>query len=310
MIKPHAVGLNPIDWKSVSYNFCLPSFPWITGREAAGTVVNVHPSVTHIKEGDRVWTSTYYRDVRAGCFQEYVVVPQHTVLKIPDHVGYEEAACLGVPGLTAAMTLWKWLGIGWPPSSLPAGTPQSDREANWLLIWGGSAVTGQFATQLAVHSGWKVITVTSERTKPLSLSLGATHVVSRDGKSDQEIIDEIRHTTNGCITKAIDLVGPKTAKLVLQSVSKAERVDFAPLAMIANDEVTPDNVTVHTVEMKQFVLDPECKVYAEAFNELVAQGKVTFPDMHILEGGLEQVVPGLEMLKRGDMGGKKLIVRC
>jgi hypothetical protein len=29
MIRSVAVGLNPIDWKSVSYNFCLPDFPWV-----------------------------------------------------------------------------------------------------------------------------------------------------------------------------------------------------------------------------------------------------------------------------------------
>jgi hypothetical protein len=30
MIRTCAVGLNPIDWKSVDYNFCLPSFPWVS----------------------------------------------------------------------------------------------------------------------------------------------------------------------------------------------------------------------------------------------------------------------------------------
>ena len=29
MIRNHATGLNPIDWKSVDYNFCLPEFPWV-----------------------------------------------------------------------------------------------------------------------------------------------------------------------------------------------------------------------------------------------------------------------------------------
>jgi hypothetical protein len=29
MIRGHCVGLNPIDWKSVDYNFCLPEFPWV-----------------------------------------------------------------------------------------------------------------------------------------------------------------------------------------------------------------------------------------------------------------------------------------
>ena len=29
MIRNHATGLNPIDWKSVDFNFCLPEFPWV-----------------------------------------------------------------------------------------------------------------------------------------------------------------------------------------------------------------------------------------------------------------------------------------
>jgi hypothetical protein len=29
LICNYAVGLNPIDWKSVDWNFCLPAFPWV-----------------------------------------------------------------------------------------------------------------------------------------------------------------------------------------------------------------------------------------------------------------------------------------
>lgn len=57
VISTKAVGLNPIDWKSVDYNFCLPSFPWITGREMAGIVEEVGTNVSEFKVGDRVWTS-------------------------------------------------------------------------------------------------------------------------------------------------------------------------------------------------------------------------------------------------------------
>lgn len=60
VIRSVAVGLNPIDWKSVDYNFCLPEFPWITGREMAGVVEKVGSSVTDIKVGDKVWTSKYH----------------------------------------------------------------------------------------------------------------------------------------------------------------------------------------------------------------------------------------------------------
>jgi len=57
IISTRAVGLNPIDWKSVDYNFCLPELPWITGREMAGVVEQVGSEVTKFKVGQRVWTS-------------------------------------------------------------------------------------------------------------------------------------------------------------------------------------------------------------------------------------------------------------
>ncbi|KAI1340157.1 GroES-like protein [Xylariaceae sp. FL0016] len=303
MIRSHYVGLNPIDWKSVDYNFCLPQFPWVTGREMSGVVARVGSKVKSLHKGDSVWTSTYYKDLRAGCFQEYVVVPSHTVLPIPSTVSFEAAACLGVAALTASMTLWKWLGVPIPSCHTDA------TEEQWLLIWGGSTVTGQFATQIARRSGLKVITVTSAETRLLSKRLGANHVVTRDGKSDEELVNEIRQVTDGKITRAIDLVGPKTAALVLRAVSKDVPVAFAPLAMMSSSQIVPENVIVHTVEMKQFVLDKSNVRYTEELGKMLEAGNIELPELHLVEGGLDVVQEGLEMLKRGNMKGKKLVVK-
>jgi NADPH:quinone reductase-like Zn-dependent oxidoreductase len=259
--------------------------------------------VKGLSNGDRVWTSTYYKDIRAGCFQEYVAVPEHTVMRIPTGLGMEEASCLGVAGLTAAMTLWRWLSVPFPEKKPIKGKEE------WLLIWGGSTITGQFATQLAVLSGLKVITVTSAKTHPLSRQLGAAHVVSRDGMSDEAIVEEIRRVAGDKVTRAIDLVGPKTVPLVMQCCSSTLPVAIAPLAMISSSEVVPPQFTIHTVEMKQFILDPSCRIYAEMLNQLVGEGKVKVPDLQVIEGGLRHVVGGLAMLRKGDMGGRKLVVR-
>jgi hypothetical protein len=64
LIEVHAAGLNPIDWKSVDHNFCLPEFPWVTGREASGVVKAVGGGVTDVAVGNRVWTSKCLRSVR------------------------------------------------------------------------------------------------------------------------------------------------------------------------------------------------------------------------------------------------------
>lgn len=269
----------------------------------SGIITQVGSGVTNFKEGDSVWTSTYYKDVRAGCFQEYVVVPSHTVLPIPSTVPFEAAACLGVAALTASMTLWKWLGVPIPRCITV------NAEEQWLLIWGGSTVTGQFATQIASLSGIKVVTVTSTETKSLSERLGASHVVVRDGKTDGQLVEEIRAVTGNRVTRAIDLVGPKTAALALDIVSKTEAVAFAPLAMMSSSQVVPDNVVVHTVEMKQFVLDKSNVRYTEELGKLLEDGNIALPELHLIEGGLHSIQEGLGMLKKGNLKGKKLVVR-
>lgn len=359
MIRSHSVGLNPIDWKSVAYNFMLPAFPWVysvhhsfinhannalqvTGREMAGIVEQVGKNVFHVRQGDRVWTSTYYRDVRAGAFQRYVIVPQHTVLPIPPNISFEEASCLGVAGLTAAMTLWKWMkvpmpgevtleglptppqspeelwdGYGTPFLSTPLSAWSQENPDEWILIWGGSTITGQFATQLAKLSNLKAITVTSARTASLSKSLGAEHVIVRDGLSPSDIIAEIECVTKGHIAYAIDIVGETTAALVLQALSSdpqrkvlsGRQVPFAPLAFMKSGQEVPDTVQVENVEMKRFILDTESDKYAWEMNRLLEAGQLRLPELEVLDGGLEAIPAALELLRKGDMGGRKLVVR-
>jgi NADPH:quinone reductase-like Zn-dependent oxidoreductase len=289
----------------------------------AGIVEQVGADVKHLKVGQRVWTSkslpwkkkhwhilisttgTYYRDRRAGCFQHFVTVPHHTVLPIPGDMSYEEASCLGVAGLTAAMSLWHWLQV---PGS-PVEESQIVPSSGYFLVWGGSAVTGQFAIQLAALGGLRVIAVTSAKTADIARKLGASNVIIRDGKSGDQLVAEIKAIANDDITRAIDLVGPETANLCLRVLSKGQNSLFAPLAMMSSKAEVPQNVSVQTVEMKQFVLQESSRVYAEALNHLIEEQRIVLPQYKVLDGGLEKIVEGLDCIKQGDMGGKKLVVR-
>jgi NADPH:quinone reductase-like Zn-dependent oxidoreductase len=313
ILRNQAVGLNPIDWKSVAFNFCMPEFPWINGRESAGIVHAVGSNVQGLQIGQKAWTSTYYRDRRAGCFQTFTAVPSHTVLPIPEGVEVEKAACLGVPALTAGMTLWKWLDVPFEEQPILSHDSMDEEDEEYLLIWGGATSTGQFAIQFAANAGQKTIVVASSRTGQLMKDLGATHVVERCNKTNEEIVAEVKALGQGRITKAIDLVGAPTAKHTLSALSPHPSPEkkslFAPLAMMKGDEVVPGHVEVLTVEMKRFVLDSESKMYAEKLNELVGSGTLRLPEVHVLDGGLEVVEEGLERIRKGDLVGKKVVVR-
>lgn len=178
-------------------------------------------------------------------------------------------------------------------------------------------MTGQFATQLARLAGLRPITVCSSRTAQLSAELGAEHVVLRDNRAPAALVEEISRVTQGRITRALDLVGTSTAALCLQACSTRSqrealgerKVLFAPLAMMKDTDEVPDNVTVETVEMKRFVLDRDSAIYGHTLNELIETEILKIPALDILEGGLEAVEAGLEIVKQGDRGGRKVIIR-
>jgi len=104
------------------------------------------------------------------------------------------------------------------------------------------------------------------------------------------------------ITKALDLVGPKTAALYLDVCSREQqngrKVIFVSLAMMSSTREVPANVSLETAEMKRFVLYVDACIYGQKLNQLLERGLLKLPNMYVLEGGLE---PGLKMLKKGYM---------
>lgn len=75
LIKNRSIGLNPIDWKCVTYGFGVHELPWISGRESAGVVEEIGADVNDFRVGDRVWVaSTNYRDNRTSTFQQVCIV--------------------------------------------------------------------------------------------------------------------------------------------------------------------------------------------------------------------------------------------
>lgn len=54
LVKVHAAGLNPVDWKLQTYGVVVENFPAVVGLDAAGEVEQVGEGVEGWSKGDRV----------------------------------------------------------------------------------------------------------------------------------------------------------------------------------------------------------------------------------------------------------------
>src|ERR1700737_4331935 len=101
-IRQHAVGLNFIDVYYRTGLYKAPGLPFIAGNEAAGEVLSVGPGVTNFHPGDRV---AYYFNL--GGYASERNIPSDKLVKLPDHITYEQGAVLMLKGLTVWYLLHK-----------------------------------------------------------------------------------------------------------------------------------------------------------------------------------------------------------
>src|SRR4051794_5611527 len=112
--------------------------PFIPCSDGAGEVIAVGSEVTQWKPGDRV-AGIFFRDWTEGPFAlayhkaalggsapgmlaEQVVLPEHALVRIPEHLSYTEAACLPCAGVTAWQALFTRGGLQAGQTVLALGT--------------------------------------------------------------------------------------------------------------------------------------------------------------------------------------------
>lgn len=141
LVKVKAVALNPTDWKHVE----LVTVPATVGCDFSGVVVEDWSGATRsFKKGDRVFSGVHGSntlDPENGAFAEYLVCKGDVTMKIPDHLGFEEAAANGIGVVTVGQGLYQEMGLPWPDKPL--------QEKKYILIYGGSAAMGAMGIQFA-----------------------------------------------------------------------------------------------------------------------------------------------------------------
>ena len=96
LVRHKAVGLNYIDVYFRTGLYKAPSMPATIGMEGAGVVEAVGEGVTDVAAGDRVAYAG-----ALGAYAEARCAPADRLVKIPEGIGFEQAAAMMLQGMTA-----------------------------------------------------------------------------------------------------------------------------------------------------------------------------------------------------------------
>ncbi|MED3894986.1 zinc-binding dehydrogenase [Priestia aryabhattai] len=192
VVEVHAVGLNPVDYKTAINGNPHWTYPHILGLDVAGTIGEIGEGVVDWKKGDRV---VYHGDfMKKGGYAEYAVTTAHSISRIPDAVTFEEAAALPTAGYTAYEALFR---------KLPMNHIQT------ILIHGGAGGVGGFGVQLAKNAGKIVFSTASAHNHEYVKSLGADYVIDY---REENVVEKVLELTNGRgVDAVLDTVSAKNA---------------------------------------------------------------------------------------------------
>ena len=166
LVRVHASSVNKADWhrlrgwprfmRPMTRNGVLRPKSPLLGTDFAGVVEAVGKDVTDLAPGDEVFGG------RNGAFAEYVSATN--VVRKPSNATFEEAATMGIAGLTALQGLRD-----------RAKLEPGER----ILINGASGGVGTLAIQIAKALGGEVTAVVSTRNVEQAHTLGADRVIDR-----------------------------------------------------------------------------------------------------------------------------------
>ena len=210
MLRVRASALNHLDLNLRDGRSYRGALPRILGCDVAGEVVTASPEVnTDIKVGDRVLIDNRVKcgaceNCRLGLDQyctsqqrigvdldgghaEYVTAPARNAYKIPDAMGFTEAAALPIAGHTA----WHCLV-----------TQAQVRPWDDVLVHAAGSGVGSMGIQIAKMVGARVITTAGSDWKlDKARELGADEVINY--RETPDFSDRIREFTDG---RGVDLV--------------------------------------------------------------------------------------------------------
>lgn len=179
LVRIHAAGVNPIDWKirsGMMKDWIPHSFPFVAGVDFSGTVEEAGPKVQNLKPGDEVFGQARIMGPN-GSYAEYLVVPAKNVALKPRSIDHIQAAALPAVATAAWQALFGDGGINLQPGQK-------------ILIHGGAGGVGSTAIQLAKWRGAEVIATASQANLDFLRQLGADQMIDYTKASFDTVVQD------------------------------------------------------------------------------------------------------------------------
>ena len=172
-----ASGINPVDIKrrrgargQVVEQRTVPHF------DGAGVIDALGAGVDPARMGQRVWVYEAQWQRAMGTAAEFVALPEHQAVPLPETTGFAEAACLGIPAMTAHYALF-------------ADGPVQGKT---VLVTGGAGAVGAYAIQFAKLAGARVLTtVSSDEKAEIAADAGADYVFNYKAENIETRIGDL-----------------------------------------------------------------------------------------------------------------------
>lgn len=222
LVKIHAAGVNPVDWKirSGMGQRMGMSLPICLGGEVAGTVEAIGNNTSGVEVGDAV-----FGIIGTGGFAEYAAVKAANLTRKPRNLDFVHAAAVPLGALTAWQAMFD-LG------RLAAGQR--------LFVTSGSGGVGSLAIQIAKAKGAHVTAMASARNEAYVRSLGVDEFIDYTTQPFEQVARDM--------DVVFDTVGGDTFQRAFQTLKKGGTLVTA--VEFPKDEAAPYGVRAARVFCK------------------------------------------------------------
>jgi NADPH2:quinone reductase len=246
-VKQHACGVNFIDTYFRMGMYPSPvGLPFVSGNEGAGEVVAVGPGVTDFKQGDHVGYVT-----ALGCYAAERLVAADRAVKLPDKIGFEQAAGMMLKGMTVEYLVRRTFKV---------------EKGMTVLMHAAAGGVGLILCQWANHLGANVIgTVGSKDKAELARANGCHHTILY---RDEDFVARVKDITGGKLCDVVyDGIGKTTFPASLDCIR--------PLGMFvsfgsASGQIDAFNISILQQKGSLFATRPTLNTYAAKREDLLA----------------------------------------